>query len=268
MLWSQVVRAGEGPLTQQTLVWLLSCVFAIVTGQFVRTCKLPAAALPGAMTLQMAKPNTSGGLWNCAHPITYSQETQELLKLLMKESHLANVQKRQIRECLNNGAPLHLACVSMPSSPPPPQSKPSQSTSHGPASKLQKRRTIEQCKAGDSYVRERFRPGPIRDLEKEKQRFQRILEMGKDKGEVTINQRPSKKPPQQKERFDEIMEEIEERRQFLDDMASVGQEHEYANIINAEISQRIRELKMLDKSRTQTLEKGTLEQKRDKTEEI
>uniref|UniRef100_A0A8C6UGY0 Uncharacterized protein n=1 Tax=Neogobius melanostomus TaxID=47308 RepID=A0A8C6UGY0_9GOBI len=250
------------------LVQVFDCLCHLDAMTVPVAARCPNSFCSDSETLQMAKPNTSGGLWNCAHPITYSQETQELLKLLMKESHLANVQKRQIRECLNNGAPLHLACVSMPSSPPPPQSKPSQSTSHGPASKLQKRRTIEQCKAGDSYVRERFRPGPIRDLEKEKQRFQRILEMGKDKGEVTINQRPSKKPPQQKERFDEIMEEIEERRQFLDDMASVGQEHEYANIINAEISQRIRELKMLDKSRTQTLEKGTLEQKRDKTEEI
>lgn len=211
----------------------------------------------------MDKPNTPGGLWNCARPIQYSQETKELLKLLMQESHLANVQKRRIRECLSNGAPLHLACVSNPS-PPPAQLKPSRT--RGLPSKSQKR-SMEQCKAGDSYVREKFRPGPTRDGEKEKQRFQRILEMGKDEPTVAVNQRPliSAEAPQKKEIFEEIMEEIEERRQFLDDMASIGQEQLYVNIINSEISQRLRELKLLEKSSNQTLEGGT--QKMDKTEE-
>lgn len=32
---SQVVRAGEGPLAQQTLIRFLACVFAKVTRQFI-----------------------------------------------------------------------------------------------------------------------------------------------------------------------------------------------------------------------------------------
>lgn len=43
---SQVVGAGEGPLTQQALVGFLARVFAEVTCQLIRTGKLPAAALP------------------------------------------------------------------------------------------------------------------------------------------------------------------------------------------------------------------------------
>lgn len=35
----------------------------------------------------------------------------------------------------------------------------------------------------------------------------------------------------------EVLDEIKERRQFLADMASLGQEKKYINIINTEISQ-------------------------------
>ena len=45
----QVVGAGEGPLTEQALVRLLAGVLAEVTRQLIRACKLPPAALPGAV---------------------------------------------------------------------------------------------------------------------------------------------------------------------------------------------------------------------------
>lgn len=211
----------------------------------------------------------SGGQWNGTRPITYSQEAQELLKSLMQESHLPNIQKRQIRKCLKNGFPLHLACVSTSSSPPPPpQKKTCASSSRGFPCKSQKR-SMEQCRAGDSYVREKFRPGPTRDLEKEKQRFQRILEMGKDVPAVQLDQTPAhtEEAPQEKERYEEILEEIEERQHFLEDMASFGQEKHYVNIINTEISQRLRELKLHDRSNNQTLKGGTSERQTDETEE-
>ncbi|XP_072318550.1 UPF0193 protein EVG1 [Eucyclogobius newberryi] len=175
------------------------------------------------------------------------------------ESRLTNAQKRQIRECLKNGAPLHLACALNPPSPPPPppQSKPNRSTSGRLPSKPQKR-SADLCKAGDSYVRERFRPGPTRDLEKEKRRLQKILETGKDEPKVTIKQSPPKEE-EKKDRVDEIMEEIEERRHFLDDMASLGQEQMYVSVINTEISQRIRELELLNHSSGRTSEGGSSE---------
>ncbi|XP_055080131.1 UPF0193 protein EVG1 [Periophthalmus magnuspinnatus] len=203
----------------------------------------------------MNNPKTSGGLWSCARPHTYSQKTQELLKLMMQESYLANGQKRQIRECLKNGLPLHMVCASNPP-PPPPQSKPTQPTSRRLPNKPQKR-SADQCKAGDSYVREKFRPGPTRDHEKEKRRLQKILEMGKDEPKVTIKQQPPiAEAPEQKDRSHEILEEIEERCQFLEDMASLGQEQQYVNVINTEISQRIRELELLNKSSSETSERG------------
>uniref|UniRef100_A0A3B3ZXH2 Uncharacterized protein n=1 Tax=Periophthalmus magnuspinnatus TaxID=409849 RepID=A0A3B3ZXH2_9GOBI len=153
-----------------------------------------------------------------------------------------------------------MVCASNPP-PPPPQSKPTQPTSRRLPNKPQKR-SADQCKAGDSYVREKFRPGPTREfrnftdifvliyfvcvfhynlfnllyqlLIKEKRRLQKILEMGKDEPKVTIKQQPPiAEAPEQKD----LLEEIEERCQFLEDMASLGQEQQYVNVINTEISQ-------------------------------
>ncbi|XP_055013874.1 UPF0193 protein EVG1 isoform X2 [Boleophthalmus pectinirostris] len=184
---------------------------------------------------------------------------------MMQESYIANGHKRQIRECLKNGAPLHLIGAANPP-PPPPQSKPSRSTSRQLPKKPQKR-SADQCKAGDSYVRDKFRPGPTRDLEKEKRCLQKIMEMGKDEPKVTITQCPSNsEAPEEKDSIDEILGEIEERRQFLEDMASLGQEQQYVSIINTEISQRVRELELLNKSSSQTAEGGSSETKVDEKE--
>ncbi|CAL9700745.1 unnamed protein product [Knipowitschia caucasica] len=188
----------------------------------------------------------SGGQWKCARPVT--QQTQQLLKQLMLDTRLTNVQKRQLRDCFINGTPLHLVCARNPPPPPPPQSKPKPCTSRGPKGKPQKR-SADQCQAGGSYVRDRFKPGPTRDLEKEKRHLQKILAMGKDEPSATIKESPpDSEAPEEKDRVDELVEEIEERRQFLEDMASMGQEKHYVNVINTEISQRIRELKLLDRS--------------------
>lgn len=45
----QVVGTREGTLTQMALKGSVASVFPVVTSEFIRTCKLPAAALPRAM---------------------------------------------------------------------------------------------------------------------------------------------------------------------------------------------------------------------------
>lgn len=47
-----------------------------------------------------------------------------------------------------------------------------------------------------------------------------------------------------------VTEEIEERRKFLEEMENLGQGKEYRSRILAEISQRVRELEVLDKKRS------------------
>uniref|UniRef100_A0A4W6BQF9 Uncharacterized protein n=1 Tax=Lates calcarifer TaxID=8187 RepID=A0A4W6BQF9_LATCA len=86
-------------------------------------------------------------------------------------------------------------------------------------------------------------------LEKEKRRLQNILATGQEEPTPASSQN-ARNPEVMEERdqYQEVLDEIEERRQFLADMASLGQEKQYINIINTEISQKIRELEALEKA--------------------
>ncbi|XP_070712607.1 UPF0193 protein EVG1 [Pempheris klunzingeri] len=194
---------------------------------------------------------SSGGLWNNPRAAQYSKETQDMLRLMMQESRLSNLQRKQINECLNNGTalPLTSALRSSASPPKPKTSKPVQKHLSGKP----QRRSAESCRSGNSYVREKFHPGPTRDLEKEKKRLQNILATGEEEPTAASHQNVPASVNQGAaeggDRCQEVLDEIEERRQFLADMASLGQEKQYISIINSEISQRIRELEVLDKAR-------------------
>ncbi|XP_067440133.1 UPF0193 protein EVG1 [Thunnus thynnus] len=194
----------------------------------------------------------SGGLWNTPRAPQYSKETQDMLKLMMQESKLTNLQRKQINECVKNGAALP-PTSDLTQSATPPQPKTRTSVQKRLPSKPQ-RRSADSCRSGNSYVREKFRPGPIRDLEKEKRRLQNILATGQEEPTAASSQNDAAcrnpKVTQERDKYQEVLDEIEERRQFLADMASLGKEKQYINIINTEISQKIRELEMLDKTRS------------------
>nr|KAF6493899.1 hypothetical protein HJG63_001824 [Rousettus aegyptiacus] len=97
-----------------------------------------------------------------------------------------------------------------------------------------------------------------RDLEKEKHRLQNIFATGKDKQE-----RKRKPPPVRQEspaleldRFEELVKEIQERKEFLADMEALGQGRQYRGIILAEISQKVREMEDIDHKRSEELRKA------------
>uniref|UniRef100_A0A8C4H2I2 Uncharacterized protein n=1 Tax=Dicentrarchus labrax TaxID=13489 RepID=A0A8C4H2I2_DICLA len=156
----------------------------------------------------------------------------------MQESRLTNLQRKQINECLKNGAALPLTSdpTASGSHPQPKSSKSIQKRLPGKPL----RRSAESCRSGNSYVRERFCPGPTKDLEKEKRRLQNILATGQEEPTVGSLQYVACQNPgmaEERDRYQEVLDEIEERRQFLEDMASLGQEKQYIHIINTEISQ-------------------------------
>ncbi|XP_074546046.1 UPF0193 protein EVG1 [Halichoeres trimaculatus] len=193
-----------------------------------------------------AKNRTGGGLWSNPRVTQHSRETQDMLKLMRQESKLNNLQRKKTNEGLRNGTPLQL--TSDPTlSASPPKAKPCRPAQKGFPG-MPQRRSAESCRSGDSYTREKFRPGPTRDLEKEKRRLQNILATGQEEPKAAISQKVSAcQEPEEKDRCLEVLDEIEERRQFLADMASLGQEQQYINLINSEISQKIRELEMLER---------------------
>ncbi|XP_041726344.1 UPF0193 protein EVG1 [Coregonus clupeaformis] len=196
-----------------------------------------------------------GGLWNCPRGTQYSKETQEMLKLMMQESRLTNFQQRQINDKLKKGAALPLTCnptsSALPSLPKPKVVK--NSTTRTPAKPL--RRSADNCSSGDNYTRERFRPSATRDLEKEKRRLQNILATGQEEPRPSRPRNISldQGPEEERDRFQEVLGEIEERREFLEEMTALGKGKQYHNIINTEISQKIHELEVIDKARSAEL---------------
>ncbi|KAA8594571.1 hypothetical protein FQN60_011706 [Etheostoma spectabile] len=189
------------------------------------------------------------GLWNNPRATQYSKKTQDLLRLMMQESKLTNLQRKQINECLKSNKSVQKRLPGIP-----------------------RRRSAESCRSGNSYVREKFHPGPIRDSEKEKRRLQNILATGKEEPTVAAFQNVGAcrnlEAAEQKDEYQEVLDEIEERRQFLADMTSLGLEKQYINIITTEISQRIRQLQVLDKARSPNKHEMTSERKGETAEQM
>ncbi|KAK3586063.1 hypothetical protein CHS0354_033185 [Potamilus streckersoni] len=210
----------------------------------------------------------AGGFWSTPKT-TYSQETQQLLKEMMKESRLTSTQQRNLEKSLCSGDSLPLHC-------PPANYVKKQPTQAAPLPKvlnpknyhsagLRKRETIE---ASGAYERPDYTPGSsylARNSEKEKEKLANRMAFGTD-----IEPRKARHKPrpavEEKEidRFDEIQEEIAERKNFLKEMENLGQGSKYRPIIETEISGLIREMELIDKKRTAELEKLIAEEEKRK----
>ncbi|XP_015718410.1 UPF0193 protein EVG1 [Coturnix japonica] len=186
----------------------------------------------------------------------YSPETREVLRALMEESKLTSFQRRFLMDCLRRGDSLPLQCHPTSSQEqvlaPPASSPPCHQPSKLPAKPHL--RPAEVCRAGDAYIREKFRPQARRDLEREKQRLQNILATGKDTVEhqvkqITVHTKEEEMP--ELDRFEELMNEVQERKEFLAEMEALGQGKKYQRMIFTEISQKIREMEIIDKKRSE-----------------
>ncbi|XP_049575349.1 UPF0193 protein EVG1 isoform X1 [Syngnathus scovelli] len=217
-----------------------------------------------------------GGQWKPTRASKYSKQTQDLLTCkmqvntnsidvilfvaslyvciypilctaMMQEFTLSNRQRKKITDCLKDGSALPLttepsssaSCLQPKASQCYPKLLPGRPL----------RRSAVSCRSGNNYVREKFSPAPTRDLEKEKRRLQNILATGQEQEETASHNVAANRKPEvveEKDRYREVLDEIQERRQFLADMASLGQDKQYSHIINTEISQKIRELEALN----------------------
>ncbi|NWS98959.1 EVG1 protein, partial [Mionectes macconnelli] len=176
---------------------------------------------------------------------------------MMEELKLTHSQRRYLMDCVKRGNALPLQWPPTPSKQPGPAFSP-------PAcrrSKLPPRphlRPAKVCQAGDAYAREKFKPQPTRDLEKEKQRLQNILATGKDEVEDEVKRvlvRTKEEEIPEPDRFEELLKEIQDRREFLAQMEALGQDKEYKRIVLAEISQKMHEMEIIDKKRSEEIRK-------------
>ncbi|KAL4647865.1 UPF0193 protein EVG1 [Arapaima gigas] len=193
------------------------------------------------------------GLLNCPRVPQYSKETLETIKLMMQEAKLSHFQQRQIISQLQNGGALQLS-YKPTSSATCTQPNSSAKQTYRLPSRPQKR-SAEMCRAGDSYTREKFLPSATRDLEKEKRRLQNIFATGNEKSDTPLlcHLPDEREDEEETDRFQDVLDEIEERKQFLEEMTALGKGKYYRNIISTEISQKVRELEIIDQARCMEL---------------
>ncbi|XP_050968196.1 UPF0193 protein EVG1 isoform X2 [Labeo rohita] len=195
-----------------------------------------------------------------------SPVSPEIHAMMMQESRLTDFQQRQINNQLKNGGALPLTFNLTPLEPSV-QSEPKVTrvtalTGH------QQKRSAEQCSAGDNYKPDQFKPRATRDLEKEKRQLQNLLSTGqKDIRPPDFQRDLTERREQQIDRFQEVLDEIEERRQFLEDMMALGKGHQYQHFINTEISQKICELEKIDRKRSAELSTPNLNGKKAQSKE-
>ncbi|CAB4019047.1 Hypothetical predicted protein [Paramuricea clavata] len=216
------------------------------------------------MSSRPRQPVAKGGLWAPSRqPV--SKGTQDLLKVMMQESKLTNFQQRQLSDRLKGGD-------SFPTDVNPTSSARKEARNTSSAKSAGKARDGRQLtgagKRSQADIEKRvandeedpYRPPPGKYIsEKDKRLLQNTMAYGEE-GAAMIEETPRPRKPKREvkpepeiDRFDEVVQLIEERKQFLDDMEKLGQGKKYRNIIAADISQGIRELELIDKKRSEDL---------------
>ncbi|KAM8842371.1 UPF0193 protein EVG1-like [Synchiropus picturatus] len=188
--------------------------------------------------MEDSEPAVTSGLRSTMRKVQYSQGTLDMLNLMMQEKNLTVRQKQQINKCLQSGAALPSETVA-PSVPPQP--KPTKRAKTRPQAK----RSAAACRR---WVTSTEEPPPLpapRNWEEEKLRLQTVFQAGKEAPRGVARMRPE--VSSERVRIEEVLDAVQERRQFLADMAALGQEQRYSHIINKQIAQKLRELKMLEK---------------------
>uniref|UniRef100_A0A5F9CRM4 Chromosome 22 open reading frame 23 n=1 Tax=Oryctolagus cuniculus TaxID=9986 RepID=A0A5F9CRM4_RABIT len=222
-------------------------------------CTSPRVGGPPVASRETVEAVTKGAEpWRCPKPAMYTPGTCELLRVMMKESKLTNFQQRHIRDTMKRGGALPLQCSPTSSQRGSPCKQPAPAIYLPPILAARTHlRPASLCQANGAYSREQFKPRATRDLEKEKRRLQDLFATGKDTEERRRKAPPARQDPgPELDRFEELVKEIQERREFLAAMEALGQGKQYRAIILAEISQKLREMEDIDRKRSEELRRA------------
>ncbi|XP_031353261.1 UPF0193 protein EVG1-like isoform X2 [Photinus pyralis] len=179
-----------------------------------------------------------GGLF---HPpkVNYDPQTRDYLKALINESKLSTLQRKKDYP-LRSSWPQSKSELVLKQETKTPLIRPGSS----------KKRCQQTIADSGAYIRDKFVPQlPRVDGERAKRHLQDIMAFGKD---VQPTPRPSKAKTKAKaeveeeNRFDQLVREIQERRDFLDEMKSLGEGDKYEQIIEQQIQTKLREMKALE----------------------
>ncbi|XP_073838781.1 UPF0193 protein EVG1 homolog [Musca autumnalis] len=198
-----------------------------------------------------------GGLFHTP-TIQYSKETADLLKLLMKESKMTMLMRKQIDHHLRNGEPL-----------PKPEPRRINIFKDPDTEAMEilrrahnaKRKSLTEIKASGAYETPRNRPKPDDRMpsEKSKKLLQEAMS-GLRMSETTLKpkrkQRVKQEPPATPDDIiNELLDQINERAEWLAEMEELGEGKRYRDEIREQIAERLRHIKALE-TKKQLTNKG------------
>ncbi|XP_070157763.1 UPF0193 protein EVG1 [Polyergus mexicanus] len=195
----------------------------------------------------------------------YSEETRNLIKLLMEESKLTMSQRKTIQEAVDKGE-------SLPSSIERTKKNIDKIEDNRVKSSIAwRRRSQNTIISSGAYEREQYRRTmPLPNMEKQKRHLACMMAYGKDMPETPhgpkILHKIRREPqiPENADVLNELVRGIRERMDFLYNMENLGMGKKYRPIIQQEIAQKIRFIESLDKQTSEELRKEIYESKYEK----
>ncbi|BES98460.1 Uncharacterised protein family (UPF0193) [Nesidiocoris tenuis] len=192
-----------------------------------------------------------GGLFHTMK-VEYDPDTHRFLKELIKESKLSIFHRRMINDSIKNGDPLPL--------PKPNLAEPKPRSANDARKKMASipiRRKKEQIERSGAYDRDTFTiHSRAVDYDEEKRRLQELMAFGKTlKGNKAMRlsapgRRSSYNTLDSREKTEndvkKILDEINNREQFLAEMKALGRGKPYESMIRQEIAAKIRHLEKMD----------------------
>uniref|UniRef100_A0A1A9Z3G9 Uncharacterized protein n=1 Tax=Glossina pallidipes TaxID=7398 RepID=A0A1A9Z3G9_GLOPL len=188
-----------------------------------------------------------GGLFHTPK-YEYSKETADLIRLLMKESKMSMLMRKQIDYHIRNGEPL-----------PKPKS-PRVNTSMDPdkealeilkKARNAKRKSLAAIRASGAYELPRYRPKPDAKMpsEKAKKLLQETMS-GLHISETCL--KPLRKPKSKttditnEDIINELLDQINERAEWLTEMEELGEGKRYRDEIREQIANLLRHIKLIE----------------------
>ncbi|CAG7820173.1 unnamed protein product [Allacma fusca] len=207
---------------------------------------------------------TSGGVFSTPK-VNYSKDTQDLVNLMMKESHLSNLQKTGFNSILRSGESLPSNSHEMMKQRFQMKRKAmgkalglNDSSSSLPSSSRRNRRTfppnsgrrtLEQIRASGAYDPTPQRPYVPANNKKEKEiaRLQYHMTYGSSQppeGSLLSKSKAKEKNLEEEKsaRLAELVDEIGDRIEFLSSMNQIGRDKVYRSMIEFQIREKLTEL--------------------------
>eukprot|EP01112_Ceratiomyxa_fruticulosa_P020926 TRINITY_DN7260_c0_g4_i1.p1 TRINITY_DN7260_c0_g4~~TRINITY_DN7260_c0_g4_i1.p1 ORF type:complete len:188 (+),score=58.58 TRINITY_DN7260_c0_g4_i1:126-689(+) len=174
-----------------------------------------------------------------APPVRLSQQTSSLVHSMINTSNLSEYQKRELEKQLKG-------IDTKPTAKPKRVGgnvggDPFGSSIKSYGSKKTQGTILDE----DPYKRERYLPSSSGDKSKQKEKLQTAMENHGKPKDIPI---PKIEPVVKKDRFETLIDEIEDRKKFLEGMRAYGKAEKYERTINQEIEIRIAELELLQKN--------------------